>query len=204
MTAKKSPTLIERADRHLSDQVNHKRDSWQMRAIGAVSDIGDQPQMRVLCAATIALAIVRRDRHLATTGFKMLAAHTVATWGKSAVKAVVNRTRPESGDDPKVRIGNSDAHEENSFPSGHSAGAVAVAEAVARSYPEHALAARAAALAVAAIQVPRGAHYVGDVIAGTGIGLAAESVSDAAFRSLDLRRRDRPADFQTVVSDVYV
>ena len=183
MTYHKHPTLAERADRHISDQVNHKRDSWQMRVIGAASDLGDQPQMRVLCAATIACGIIRRDSSLATTGLKMLAAHTLATWGKSSVKSVVNRTRPKSGNDPKVRLGKSDAHEETSFPSGHSAGAVSVAEAFARGYPEYAAAARAAALVVAAVQVPRGTHYLGDVVAGTLVGFGAERASDAAIRA---------------------
>jgi len=139
--------------------------------------------MRLLCAATIALAVARRDGRLAETGFKMLAAHTLATWAKSGVKAVINRTRPDSGDDPMVQLGDSDAHEETSFPSGHSAGVVSVAEAVARRYPEHAIAARAAALTVAAVQVPRGTHYVGDVIAGALIGFVAEQASDAMWRT---------------------
>lgn len=191
MTKKKRATLIERADRHISERVNHKRDTLPMRLVGAVSDIGDQPQMRVLCVATIAYGLVRRDSRLARTGVEMLAAHTLATWGKNGVKAVVNRTRPESGDDPKTRLGTSDAHEETSFPSGHSAGAVSVAEAFARNYPEHALAARAAALAVAAAQVPRGTHYLGDVIAGTLIGLGAEQVNTAAAGLSALAVRSR-------------
>ena len=136
--------------------------------------------MRLLCAATIGLAVVRRDNRLLKTGLKMLSAHTLATWAKSSVKSVVNRTRPESGDDPTVRWGDSDAHE-NSFPSGHSAGAVSVAEAFARNYPDHALAVRMAAFVVPAVQVPRGTHYAGDVAAGLVIGFAAEKASEAAL-----------------------
>lgn len=181
---------VELADQKVSDNLNHKRDSWQMRLVGTASDIGDQPQMRLLCAATIVLAMVRRDSQLAKTGFKMIAAHTVATWGKSRVKAIVDRTRPDGGDDPKLRLGGSDAHEETSFPSGHSAGVVGVAQVVARSYPEHALAARSAAFVVAAVQVPRGTHYVGDVVAGALIGLLAEQATDAAWSGVS-RAADR-------------
>ncbi|WP_367890212.1 phosphatase PAP2 family protein [Sphingomonas zeae] len=111
----------------------------------------------------------------------MLAAHTLATWAKSGIKAVINRRRPKDGDDPRVRQGDSDRHEDNSFPSGHSAGAVAVGEAIARAYPDHAVAARSVALSVSAVQVPRGTHYAGDVLAGIAIGLIAERVSDAAI-----------------------
>ena len=182
MTRDKTWTVAERADRHISNQVNQKRDTWPMRLIGSLSYVGDQPQMRILCAATITYGVLKRDACLVKTGLNMLAAHTLATWGKSKVKSVVDRTRPENGNDPKVRLGDSDAHEDTSFPSGHSAGAVAVAQAFARSYSKHAVPARAAALAVAAMQVPRGTHYVGDVIAGTLIGIGAEQASGAAGR----------------------
>lgn len=181
MTTNRNAVSAERADRKVSNTVNQKRDSWPMRLVGAASDIGDQPQMRLLCAATIALAVARRDGRLAEAGFKMLAAHTLATWAKSGVKAVVNRTRPDSGNDPKVELGDSDAHEENSFPSGHSAGVIAVAEAFVRVYPEHAIVARSAACTVAAVQVPRGTHYAGDVIVGGMLGVFAEQASDQAW-----------------------
>ncbi len=184
MTKQKKRNRVARADHRISSKVNGERDSLVMRMLGAASEIGDQPQMRLLCAGTIATALVRRDRGLAATGLKMLAAHTLATWGKSGIKAVINRTRPESGNDPKVRLGSSEEHAENSFPSGHSAGAVSVAEAFARDYPQHAVATRLAAFAVAAIQVPRGTHYAGDVAAGMLIGLAAERASDGALRQV--------------------
>ncbi|WP_375243379.1 phosphatase PAP2 family protein [Sphingomonas parapaucimobilis] len=152
-----------------------------MRLIGTASEIGDQPQMRMICAATVATGVARRDLHLTSTGFKMLAAHTLATWAKSRIKAVINRRRPKDGNDPRLREGDSDSHEENSFPSGHSAGAVAVGEAIARAYPDHAAAARGAALSVSVVQVPRGTHYAGDVLAGIAIGLIAERISNAAI-----------------------
>lgn len=155
--------------------------------------------MRALCGATIALGIIRRDKRLAKTGFRMLAAHTLATWGKSRVKAVINRRRPESGDDPRIRPGDSDAHEDNSFPSGHSAGAVAVGEAFTRSYPDHALAARGAAALISGVQVPRGTHYAGDVVAGMLIGLVAERASDAI---IELSLRWLAANTANVVGEI--
>jgi hypothetical protein len=183
MINKEAKSNVEQADRAITDRLNYKRDSWQMRLIGTASEIGDQPQMRLLCAATIGYGLIRRDSQLAGVGLKMLAAHTLATWGKSGVKSVVDRTRPESGDDPRVRPGRSNNHQENSFPSGHSAGAVAVAEAFARSYPERATMARIAAMMVAAVQVPRGTHYVGDVVVGMVIGLIAERASHATTQA---------------------
>lgn len=181
MDGQRKPTAAEKADHKITSEVNGERDSWLVRLIGAASEIGDQPQMRIICAATVADGIVRRDLRLTSTGFRMLAAHTLATWTKSGIKSVIDRRRPKDGDDPRVREGDSDSHEENSFPSGHSAGAVAVGEAIARAYPDHAVAARGTALSVSVVQVPRGTHYAGDVLAGIAIGLIAERVSDAAI-----------------------
>ncbi|WP_416222079.1 phosphatase PAP2 family protein [Sphingomonas sanguinis] len=181
MNGARIPTAVEEADHRITSEVNDKRDSWPVRLVGAASEIGDQPQMRMICAAAIADGIARRDLHLTRTGFRMFAAHTLATWVKSRIKAVINRRRPKDGDDPRVREGDSDRHEDNSFPSGHSAGAVGVGEAIARAYPDHAVAARGAALSVSIVQVPRGTHCAGDVLAGIAIGLIAERVSDAAI-----------------------
>lgn len=178
MTTKRAAARIEKADRKASHRLNKDRDSWPMRVIGAASDIGDQPQMRLLCAATFAVGAMRRDGKLAKTGVAMLAAHTLATWAKSGVKAVVDRTRPDSEQDGyRFGPGDSEAPSENSFPSGHSAGAVAVARAFARSYPEYSVAALSAAVAITAVQVPRGTHFIGDVLAGSLIGLVAEGAS---------------------------
>lgn len=181
MGSKRPASELEHADHRITTAVNKKRDTPAMRLVGAVSEIGDQPQMRLLCAATIAAGVIRRDRRLAATGVRMLAAHTIATWGKGRIKAVVDRRRPDSGDDPRVRHGRSDRHEDNAFPSGHSAGVIAVGESFARAYPACAAAARAAAIAVSIVQVPRGRHYVGDVLAGMAIGLAADRLGNTVW-----------------------
>ena len=183
MSAKRTAKHVEKADRKATHKLDDERDSWPVRLAGAASEIGDQPQMRWLCAGTIALGAVRRDPKLALTGVRMLAAHTLATWGKGRVKAVIDRTRPDAEQDGyRFEPGDSDAHDENSFPSGHSAGVVAVAQAFAREYPRHAFAARAAAGVVAAVQVPRGKHFIGDVLAGALIGLGAERATEAVVR----------------------
>jgi membrane-associated phospholipid phosphatase len=68
-----------------------------------------------------------------------------------------------------------DEGEWHSFPSGHTAGSVAVARAVGRVYPQARTAVYGGAAAVALIQIPRGAHYPADVAAGTVVGLVAEA-----------------------------
>ncbi|MEA3052953.1 MAG: hypothetical protein QOG72_1856 [Sphingomonadales bacterium] len=162
-----------------------------MKALGRFASLGDQPPLRTLCAAVIAAGLAGGDRRLARAGVRMLVAHTLATAAKDFVKHRVDRTRPrsksESGKDHVPRPGRHTAKEETSFPSGHSAGAAAVARAFARDYPEHAAPAYAAAAALALAQIPRCAHYPTDVGAGLAIGVAAEAAVDIAARLLEER-----------------
>lgn len=189
-TRKAAERLLE-ADASTVESALPRRRSWPVRALEPVADLGDQPPMRVLCAATIAAGLAGGDRRLAKAGVAMLAAHTLATVAKDFVKRRVDRTRPRSmgkpGKDHRPSPGRSEAKEETSFPSGHSAGAAAVARAFARAYPEHAAPAYAAAGIIALAQIPRCAHYPTDVGAGIAIGVAAEAAVDAAARLLESR-----------------
>ena len=122
----------------------------------------------------------------------MLASHLLATFIKGQVKQRVDRTRPfvihEEG---RYEVGTQAPRDEgkyNSFPSGHTAGAVAVAEALIREYPDTASPARLWAGAIALIQVPRCSHYPSDSAAGalrrykdgwsTPVAIAAPSGGD--------------------------
>ena len=179
------------ADAAAADAALPYQGSPAMEALGRFASLGDQPPLRTLCAATIAAGLAGGDRRLARAGFRMLLAHTLATLAKDFVKRRVDRTRPRSkggkGKDHVPRPGRRTAKEETSFPSGHSAGAAAVARAFARDYPDHAAPAYAAGGALALAQIPRCAHYPTDVGAGLAIGLAAEAVVDIGFRLVEER-----------------
>ena len=144
-----------------------------------LADLGDQPQLRALCAAIVAAGLLARDRRFVRAGVRMLAAHSLATWTKDFVKKRVDRTRPRSLDgsaaDHRLSPGRSEAKEESSFPSGHAAGAAAVARAFARELPEFSAPAYAAGGVLAVAQIPRCAHYPTDVGVGIAIGVAAEA-----------------------------
>ncbi|WP_416356347.1 phosphatase PAP2 family protein [Aureimonas phyllosphaerae] len=108
----------------------------------------------------------------------MLAAHGLATLTKGAIKRRINRTRPRVAMEEgryEMGLGESQDGDDQSFPSGHTASSVAVAGIAAMRHPGAALPACALAVAVSAIQVPRGKHYPGDLIAGLAIGLVASS-----------------------------
>jgi membrane-associated phospholipid phosphatase len=165
-------------DRQARELFTPYEDTAPVKALAWFGQAGDQLQLRVLCAGMNAVGLVRRDERLVRAGARMLASHEVATLAKKAVKNRVDRWRPRNADDGaqvKPRKGHSKAKALNSFPSGHSAGAMAVACALAAEYPQHRGPALAAGAAVSAAQVPTSSHYPSDVAAGAAIGVATSA-----------------------------
>jgi membrane-associated phospholipid phosphatase len=203
-----------KVDKVAHDAVKPYRETLPVEALSWYSKLGDQPQMLTLSGGVLGLGLVRGDRRMARAGVRMILAHLLATGAKNFVKRRIDRSRPRSAqgqDGHKPRPGRTDTKEETSFPSGHSAGAIAVARAFAREYPDQAAPALGAAGAIASAQIPRCAHYPTDVGAGLAIGWAAEAAvgalwparSDSAgakpVPALDVEpaeRIDRPLDFQ--------
>jgi undecaprenyl-diphosphatase len=191
MAKTKKPEIVDRieeADAAAAEAVGPYRETLPIRLLSWLSKAGDQPPLRTLCAAAIAAGLAGGNRRLAAAGARALASHTLATVVKDAVKHRVDRSRPRSrGDEkPKIKPGISTAKEETSFPSGHSAGAAAVASAFAREFPEYAASAYGAAGLIALAQVPRCSHYPSDVGAGLAIGIAADAALDQALGAVPL------------------
>ena len=180
---------LQDADASVAEAVEPYRKTPAVKALSAMSEVGDQPQLRSLCGVLIGAGLVSGNGRLLRAGAKMLLAHELATAAKNFVKKRVDRTRPRSRDQAadahEIRAGRSQAKEETSFPSGHSAGAASVAQAFAGEFPEYRAAAYAAAGAVALAQIPRCAHYPTDVGAGIAIGLASAEAVDAAWRGAE-------------------
>jgi membrane-associated phospholipid phosphatase len=177
--AKNKVATVESMDRKVARGAGSKRDTPMVKAIGTVSDLADQPPLIAISALTMATGVVLGRGRITRTGARMLASHLLATQMKSFVKHRVDRTRPFvmlGGNDYHARKGTSHAKSENSFPSGHTAGAVAVARAVARDFPESAPIGYTAAATAAAVQLPRGTHFASDVLAGALIGVVAEAL----------------------------
>lgn len=160
------------------------RETRPVEAISWLSQAGDQAQLRWLAGGTMTVGLLRRDPRMIGAGVRMLIAHEAATLMKDFVKRRVIRARPRSaaGKDQKPRKGRDTRKEASSFPSGHSAGAVAVARAAAAVYPEHGKTAKAAAAAVSLGRIPGCAHYPTDVAAGAAIGALAAGFVNAAWR----------------------
>lgn len=165
-------------DRQVCDACLPYKDTAPVKAAGFVGQIGDQMPMRMLAGALVLGGVALRDPRLLHAGLRTAASHELATLMKDFVKKRVDRKRPRSarrdGDD-EPRKGHKRSKEDTSFPSGHSAGALAGAAALGAVYPEHRGKALAAGLTVGAIQVPTCAHYPSDVVTGMAIGATAEA-----------------------------
>jgi len=163
--------------------------SAPVRALDVFSKLGDQPELRVIAGCLVLAGMFVDSNRLVRASARMLVAHEAATLVKNIFKTNIDRTRPRSATsrkDKKPRKGTSSAKEESSFPSGHSAGAIAAARAVSREYPEYGAAVTTAAVLVAASQVPRCAHYPTDVAAGILLGLAVEATTNAIWDGLKM------------------
>ena len=178
-------TGLEEADIALSERVTAQRKHPLVRALGALGELGDQPPLLTLSAGMLAFGLLTRRRRVAVSGANMLLSLAIATAAKTAVKKTVSRTRPhvllDEGNYDVEALG-PDEGPWHSFPSGHTAGSVAVALAFARVNPGAALPAYAAAGTIAAVQLPTAHHFATDIIAGATIGLAADLLTRPAAR----------------------
>lgn len=161
-----------------------------LRATATIAELADQPPLFAICLGTVVAGVALRRPRLLRAGLRMLASEAVATGAKALVKRYVARTRPgKMLKDGRYAL-HHDKHGDknegpwNSFPSGHTAGAVAVGRALVREYPSAAPAAAAAVAVVAAIQPFSGAHFPSDVAAGGAVGWASEAAVDALARRL--------------------
>jgi membrane-associated phospholipid phosphatase len=188
---KKTARRLHRADREAARKASARKDTPAMRAAAAIAELADQPPLIVFSAATLVVGLATRRPRIADAGGRMLASHLLATAIKTIVKRSVDRTRPHSVDEGhgyRLENGDSTSHHYSSFPSGHTAGAVAVARAAARVWPERTRELAATAAGVGALQLPIGKHYATDVAAGAVIGFVSEALVNAAARAIAGRK----------------
>lgn len=153
----------------------------EAKVVEKIGKLGDQPELRTLSGVVIAAGLLTANRRLVRAGVRMLLAHEIATLAKDLIKERIDRTRPHSAkthSDRAVKPGRHTAKTKTSFPSGHSAGATAVARAFGREYPQLQAPALAAAAVVAGMQVPRLNHFPSDVAAGVMLGAASEAAAN--------------------------
>jgi len=170
--------LLLALDQKIHDIARPYADHLPMRFLDRVGKAGDQPPMLSLATAVLATGLLSERPRMMLAGARMIGAHLLATGAKHVIKRRVDRERPApraDGKAPNPRPGRKDSKRMTGFPSGHTAGTIAIARAFGRAYPEHAGTAVGAAGLIAVAQVAGRKHYLTDVLAGLAIGLAAEA-----------------------------
>ncbi|GGT99584.1 hypothetical protein GCM10010256_69410 [Streptomyces coeruleorubidus] len=157
VAATPTPTL-DRTLRHLSHAADHSKISF---AIAAALALGGKRPRRAAFAGVGAIAVASASANLLG-------------------KRLVRRARPDR-EAARVTV---DRHvpmpTSASFPSGHTASAVAFATAVGVVLPPAAVPLGALASAVGYSRIHTGVHYPGDVAAGAVLGIASAAAALAA------------------------
>jgi membrane-associated phospholipid phosphatase len=152
------------------------------RAIAAISEAANHSKPWVATAALLAVAGGPRGRKAALFGIGSVAvASAVVNLG---LKPLWPRTRPDrSAVHPGRHV---PMPSSTSFPSGHSASAVAFATGVGSVMPAAGALLAIPAATVAYSRIHTGVHYPGDVIAGSLTGFVLARATTAALRRLGL------------------
>ena len=87
-------SAVEEADVAVAAHLARVKDHPVMRFVGALSEVGDQPQLTVISSAVLAYGVVAGDRRAARAGMRMLGSLAIAFGLKTALKHLVARTRP--------------------------------------------------------------------------------------------------------------
>lgn len=151
------------------------------RGMRRLSKAADKSKLWVGMAAMLALTGGTRGRRAAVSGLASVAATSAIV--NIAVKPIGRRRRPDraSYEVPIARQVPMPAS--TSFPSGHSASAMAFATGVGQVFPAAGVPLHALAGLVAYSRVHTGVHYPGDVIVGTMIGAVLGQVTAHAVEA---------------------
>ncbi|MCX4854870.1 phosphatase PAP2 family protein [Streptomyces canus] len=155
-------------DRALTQQAASRIPPGVARALSAVEESAESSKL--WCGAAVALAWRGgwRGRRAAAVGLVAMVVAQLASNG--LCKQLVDRPRPPAEWIPHDEV--ADRPDSSSFPSGHTAAAVAFTAAVAPTWPAAGALCALPTTLVAVERVQSGAHYPSDVAAGAAIGLA--------------------------------
>ncbi|MEU6890710.1 phosphatase PAP2 family protein [Streptomyces sp. NPDC046557] len=171
----RAPPRLRAAERRLTRRMAGWDSLWARRVLPAVEDAARRTKLWWGVALLLAVVGGRRGRAAATAGLAGMAVAEVLSNG--VAKRLVPRDRPpkEWFHADEVR----DRPDSSSFPSGHTAAAVAFTAAVTEKWPGAGALCLAATAAIAVERVHSGAHYPSDVAAGAVIGLASRALPRA-------------------------
>lgn len=139
------------------------------KALSVVEESAESTKLWWGAAAVMAWKGGWRGRRAAAAGLGALMAAQLVSNG--LCKQLADRPRPPAEWIPHDEV--ADRPDSSSFPSGHTAAAVAFTAAVVPTWPVAGALCAVPAGMVAVERVQSGAHYPSDVAAGAAIGLAA-------------------------------
>ncbi|MFF3484285.1 phosphatase PAP2 family protein [Streptomyces sp. NPDC002701] len=139
------------------------------RALSMVEEAAESSKLWCAAAAVMACTGGRRGRMAAVAGLASLAAAQLISNG--VCKQLVERPRPPKEWIPHDEV--EDRPDSSSFPSGHTAAAVAFTAAIIPTWPLAGALCTVPAAMVAVERVQSGAHYPSDVAVGAAIGLSS-------------------------------
>ncbi len=171
---------LRNGDHRLTKRMAAWDSAWARQLLPPVEDAAEHTKLWWAAAVVMAAGGRGRGRQAAAVGITAMAVAELLSNG--VAKQLVERRRP-----PKEWIPNDDVEDRpdsSSFPSGHTAAAVAFTAAVAPSWPWAGAACGVPMTLVAIERVHSGAHYPSDVAAGAVIGLAAAALVRKAPRLL--------------------
>ncbi|MFF4170872.1 phosphatase PAP2 family protein [Streptomyces sp. NPDC001744] len=164
-------TLRER-DHRLTRRMAAWESPWARRLLPPVEEAAQRTKLWWAAAVLMAACGGGRGRRAAVAG---ITAMTVAELLSNGVaKQLVERRRPPEEWIPHDDV--EDRPDSSSFPSGHTAAAVAFTAAVAPSWPPAGAACAVPAALVAVERVHSGAHYPSDVAVGAAVGAMAAAL----------------------------
>ncbi|MFD3331350.1 phosphatase PAP2 family protein [Streptomyces sp. NPDC058700] len=150
-----------------------------------LSHTADHSKISFTVAAALAL-VPGRPRRAALAGVGAIAVASAAA--NLLGKRLVRRDRPDREAARVVAGRHVPMPDSASFPSGHTASAVAFATAVGVVLPPAAVPLQVLAMAVGYSRVHTGVHYPGDVAAGAVLGIASAGLALAAGASWSAAR----------------
>jgi undecaprenyl-diphosphatase len=160
---------IRQADRNLTKRLAASASPGRHRALSVVEETAEGTKLWCGAAAVMAWLGGWRGRKTAAAG---LAAVAVAQLVANGVcKQLADRPRPPREWFPHDET--DDHPDSSSFPSGHTAAAVAFTAAIAPAWPAVGAACAVPATMLAVERVQSGAHYPSDVAVGAAIGLVS-------------------------------
>lgn len=189
-------TVLTEVDRVVAQQVARSVPPGMGKLLSGVEEAAENTKLWCGAAAAMAWLGGARGRGAAAAGLVALAAAQLVSNG--LCKQLADRPRPPKKWFPHDEV--DDRPDSSSFPSGHTAAAVAFTAAVTPAWPAAGAACATPAAMVALERVQSGAHYPSDVVAGAAIGLAvawltrrAPACSRATGHSERRRLRGRAA-----------